>query len=109
MKAWCAEIEDAEAGAIVFADTRQKARAEARCCDGFADAEFYDIHVVRAAEFDGREKNPPTLEELVRDHAWWTDCRCGWRVTDIDELVWERDACVSCEHCRADRGEEPPA
>lgn len=78
MKAWYLDINgDPDQGAfIVFANTRNEARAKADNCDLFYDR-WIDIQAVRAKSYDGMEK-------LDDAHLALEQWKSGWRWFDID-------------------------
>jgi len=85
---------------IVFAETASKARAKAVGCDEFDGIEFFDVKAHRAKQFDGRENDPPTLEELVMKHGWCAECRCGAYAHGDSSPEWRNGAVVKCDECR---------
>ena len=52
MKAWFVREKDEFLSAVVFAETRGKARALARCTDACEDSNFCDIEVRRLPQMD---------------------------------------------------------
>lgn len=52
MKAWLVREKDESSATVVFAETRGKARALARCTDACEDADFCDIEVRRKPQLD---------------------------------------------------------
>ena len=96
MKAWFASVKDADCATVVFAETRGKARALARCTDACEDADFTDIEVRREPQMDkyykkGKKEmdweNPKDRIALVKELGF----RC-----DYSYLEWE-----DCESCPA--------
>lgn len=78
MKAWYLSIKDGDDGIfVVFANTRNEARAQADSNDMFYDR-WIDIEARRAPDLDGMDKLP--RREL--DHYLWREK--GWNWLDID-------------------------
>ena len=100
MKAWIVKDKDEYAATIVFAETRGKARALARCTEACEDVDFVDIVVRRRPQLDkyytkGKKEmdwyNSKDRIALVRD---------GGFVCDYE--YWEREDCDTCpakEYC----------
>lgn len=85
---------------LEWADTASKARAMAAHTDEFYDVEFIDLQVRRERQFDGRESNPPTWEELVMQHGWSMECDCGNRAGKGESPEFRDDRVVKCDNCR---------
>ena len=80
MKAWTVSSRNPIEGGsvVVFAETASKAKYAglAQISEmGEAD-EYADVSARRFPAMDGREDNPPTLQELVEEHGWGAQC-CG--------------------------------
>ena len=100
MKAWLAKDKDNSSATVVFAETRGKARALARCTEACEDSDFVDIEVRRLPQMDkyyteGKKEmdwyNPKERIALVKDANF---------VCDYD--YWEREDCNDCpakEYC----------
>ena len=100
MKAWLVREKDNFSATVVFAETRGKARALARCTEACEDADFTDIEVHRRPQMDkyyteGKKEmdwlNSKDRIALVKD--------CGF-VCDCD--YWEQEDCDTCpakEYC----------
>ena len=94
MKAWTVKAKDEVYTAVVFAETRGKARVLARYTDACEDADFCDIEVRRAPSIDKYYKEGKT--EMSWDNS-------EDRVALVKELGFcceEVDLCV-CEYCPA--------
>lgn len=94
MKAWLVREKDEFSATVVFAETRGKARALARCTDACEDADFCDIEVRRKPQLDkyyreGKKEmdwdNPKDRIALVKD----ADFVCDWD-------LWEFEDCKVC-------------
>lgn len=100
MKAWLVREKDEFWCSVVFAETRGKARALAKCTDACEDADFVNIEVRRMKECDNCYKdgkwemdwdNPQDRLVLVRD--------CGF-TCDYDAFGLEYcEDCSAREHC----------
>ena len=94
-KAWVAKSLCPTEGCavVVFGETESKAKYAAipDLCDIGESDGYLDIKVRRFPEMDGREDDPPLLQELVEQHGWWT--QCNWCECYIDE----EGACVEDE------------
>ena len=94
MKAWLVREKDEFLSAVVFAETRGKARALARCTDACEDSNFLDIEVRRLPQIDKYYKdgkiemdwyNPHDRIILVKE--------CGFQCESIEY--------ADCEDCSA--------
>ena len=94
MKAWFVREKDEFLSAVVFAETRGKARALARCTDACEDCNFCDIEVRRLPQMDKYYKegklemdwyNPQDRIILVKE--------CGFQCEEIEY--------ADCEDCSA--------
>lgn len=100
MKAWLVKEKDEFCAAVVFAETRGKARALALCCDCCEAARFTDIEVRRQPQVDKYYKegkryldweHPQDRIVLVRD--------CGF-VCSYEYFEWEDcESCSATEYC----------
>ena len=98
MKAWLVKEKDEFSAAVVFAETRGKARSLAKRTDACADANFCDIEVRRLPDLDKYYKDgklemdwyiPQDRIALVKDGNFACD-------------PWEREECERCpakEYC----------
>ena len=78
MKAWYLSIKDSDEGSyIVFADTRNQARAQADSHDMFYDS-WIEIEARRAPDLDAMSDWP----QRKLDHYMWREKE--WRWLDID-------------------------
>lgn len=93
MKAWLVQSEeDGECyGTIVFAETASKAKSEVANTDVVGCVGYIGLRAVRAAKFDGRQDDPPTMREMVERHGWQAMCAgCGvFRQAEYGNLVWD--------------------
>ena len=92
MKAWLVREKDEFRATVVFAETRGKARALARCTDACEDADFCDIEVHRQPQMDkyyveGKKEmdwfNSKDRIALVKDCGFVCDRDC-WEIADCD-------------------------
>ncbi len=100
MKAWMVTCDFSNVAEIVFAETANKARHRCAHRDQFSDIDYQDLRAHRAKQFDGRETNPPTNEELVVAHEWHFECVCGRAIYREDSPRWKDDQVVDCDKCR---------
>lgn len=94
MKAWCVEIRDDpdEGQVVVFADTRNEARAKASSHDLMYDS-WIDVTATRFRAMDDKERldQAHLMLELWRDHGWrWWDFNYPDQdeATDEEFLKW---------------------
>jgi hypothetical protein len=99
MKAWKVDTKWGDIAEIVFAETANRARSLSANRGVFDGHEYCDLSAHRAPEFDGREANPPTLEELITKHGWQMECSCGAIASASDEPVFRNDQVVRCNSC----------
>lgn len=94
MKAWLVRDKDNFSATVVFAETRGKARALARCTEACEDVDFIDIEVRRRPQLDkyyteGKKEmdwyNSKDRIALVREANF---------VCDYE--YWEREDCDTC-------------
>ncbi|MBQ7912958.1 MAG: hypothetical protein IJ308_04325 [Clostridia bacterium] len=98
MKAWIAREKDGFSAAVVFAETRGKARALARNTDACEDCDWCDIEVYRLPKIDkyykeGKKEmdwcDPKDRIILVKE--------CGFRCEIINDD--ECEECAAKEYC----------
>lgn len=101
MKAWTvtSRFHDDDRTRLEFADTANKARSASIGSEEFHDVAYHDLRAHRAKQFDGRESNTPTWQELVEKHGWHMECLCGRCVRADDNPQWENDQPVRCDEC----------
>lgn len=94
MKAWFVREKDGFCATVVFAETRGKARALARCTDACEDSDFCDIEVHRLPNIDKYYKdgktemdwyNPQDRIILVKE--------CGFQCESVEY--------ADCDECSA--------
>lgn len=94
MKAWFVREKDRVCATVVFAETRGKARALARCTDACEDSDFCDIEVHRLPNIDKYYKdgkmemdwyNPQDRIILVKE--------CGFQCESVEY--------ADCDECSA--------
>lgn len=112
MKAWFVFPKDDYYYDTVFAETRGKARAKARYCDGFENCEFVDIGVRRLPQADKLYKGQFGLDWyndedrlfLIKECGW----SCGYEYFDSSECEYcsGRDFCSQYKEYLADCDEE---
>ena len=83
MKAWLVREKDEFCATVVFAETRGKARALARCTDACEDVDFVRIEVSRMKECD----------KCYKDGKWQMD----WE-DPADRLVLVKDCGFYCDY-----------
>ena len=91
MKAWYLEIKDGDDGRyVVFADTRNDARAQADSNDMMYDR-WIDIQATRAPQWDGKENLPKREldKELWRDGWTWLDFATPYPEETTDEQFYK--------------------
>lgn len=99
MKAWGVNDWNRDKGAVVFAETRGKARAEGAA---EIDSEFTAVECVRAPLFDELYPGPITpVQYLARGWRWRCParlCRVEW-ITE-DTAVYDGEEVYCSEACR---------
>lgn len=100
MKAWIVDNKDGDGSTVVFAETRGKARAEARWTDCCEEMEFTEIKPYRFKEADemyrGRREmdwDDPDDRRFLKEH--------GWSCIDFDY-----DECPKCPGEACERWKE---
>jgi len=99
MKAWIVMPKNEFYCEVIFAETRGKARAKARYCDGFEDCEFVDIEVRRMPKADRLYKGQFGLDWYNADDRIFLVKDCGW---DCGDDYFDSDECEECpakEYC----------
>lgn len=92
MKAWLVKEKDAFCAAVVFAETRGKAKSRAMHTDACEDADFCDIEVRRLPHIDKYYKEGKTeLDWLDNKDRIILFNECDFRCEYVD-LDW----CYSC-------------
>lgn len=98
MKAWIVTADNCDGSAIVFAETRSKAKVEVLHDDVFCDYEYTDLRAQRCPKLDGMEdcepKSNPWLNDeirliLVKDYDW----AC------LEPITEDCDSCVAQKYC----------
>lgn len=100
LKAWLVREKDEFAATVVFAETRGKARALARCTDACEDADFTRIEVTRMKEADKYYKkgkteldwNDPADRLALVKHCGF---RCDYESFDLEDCA----DCSAKEYC----------
>ena len=89
MKAWLVREKDEFCAAVVFAETRGKAKSLARCTDACEDADFLRIEVRRLPDIDKYYRGKRELD-------WFNPA---------DRIVLVKECSFTCEHDAFDFGE----
>lgn len=97
MKAWKAEDSESVENwtTVVFAETATEAKVKAMATECCEDADYIDIRVTRAKEFDKCYRGLPEMD-------WYNDqdrlamILAGWR---CDEKSDDCESCVGREEC----------
>lgn len=95
MKGWIVSADYAEGSAIVFAETRDKAKLEVLYDDAFCDCRYTDLRVHRCPEIDGMENHQPT------DNPWLNDEIRLILVKKYDWCCTEPGVYEDCDECCA--------
>jgi hypothetical protein len=98
MKAWLAREKDGFCATVVFAETRGKARALARCTDACEDSDFCDIEVHRLPKMDKYYKDGKTeMDWYNRKDRIALVKECGFQCAEIEYA--DCDECSAKEFC----------
>lgn len=94
MKAWLVREKDECSATVVFAETRGKARALARCTDACEDADFCDIEVRRKPQLDKYYKKGKKEMDWYNFDDRLALVRDAYFVCDYD--YWDVEECEVC-------------
>lgn len=103
MKAWRFRLDEDEGfDTIIYAETRNKAKAEALRQSEDENKRYIDVTVYREKWADkyGSFENIPAIELL--EHGWGWECECCGKFTYIDNLSEKFPNNIVCKDCEDD-------
>ena len=98
MKAWIVSPKGQYYADVIFAETRNKAKALAKYCDGFEDTEYIDIDIRRVPKADKLYKGQFGLDWYNDEDRIFLVKELGFGCVDY----FDADECVDCsakEYC----------